>query len=58
MSFAVALTIEAVDLCDLPALMVASQQGDTVGVLGLQGQQVGEGLQAVVASINEISLCA
>ena len=56
--FCTNFTIEAIDLCDLPALVVAPQQGDTVGVLGLQGQQLAEGLQAVVAAVHKVSLCA
>ena len=50
-----ALTVEAVHLRDLPGLVVAAQQCDLVGPLGLERQQPGERLQAVVAAVHEIA---
>jgi len=50
------LTVETVHLRDLPALMVPAQQRDAVGPLGLQDQQVGEGLQAVVTPVHKVPL--
>lgn len=50
------LTIKSIDLCDLSTLVVSSEQDYLVWVHGLQGQQLSEGLQTVVASIHKISL--
>lgn len=50
------LTVETVNLGDLPALVVPPQQRDAVGPLGLQHQQVRERLQAVVPSVHEVAL--
>lgn len=39
----------------LPRLMVSSEQGDPIRMLDLETQQIFEGLDRVVASINKIS---
>ena len=49
-------TVEAVHLCDLPALVVSPEQGDAVRPLGFQDQQVGERLQAVIPPVHKVSL--
>ena len=46
-------TIKPIDLCDLPALMIASEESDPFRIPGLQCQQLSEG---VVASVNNVSL--
>ena len=50
-----ALVVEAVDLGDLPALVVAADQRDAVGVADLEGQEEEEGLDGVVAPIDEVA---
>ena len=50
------LTIKAVNLGDLSALMVSTEKCDTVGPLGFQHQQIGERLQTVISSINKVTL--
>ena len=50
-----ALVVEAVDLRDLPALVVAADQRDAVGVADLEGQEEEEGLDGVVAPIDEVA---
>ena len=49
-----ALVIEAIELGDLPALVVPSDEGDEVGVSHFVGQEEQEGLDAVEASVDEI----
>jgi len=49
-------TIEAVDLGDLPGLVVAAEQSDLVRVAGLQNEQVRERLQTVVPPVHKIPL--
>lgn len=39
---------------DVPGFVVAPQQGDLVGVLHLQAQQVLEGLHGMVAPVHEV----
>lgn len=51
-------TIESVHLGYLPALVVASQQGDAVRPLGFQCKKVRECLEAVIASIYKVTLQA
>ena len=46
-------TIKPIDLCNLPALMIASEESDLIRIPGLQCQQLSEG---VVASVNNVSL--
>ena len=53
--FAQALVVEAVDLGDLPALMVPPDKVDPVRVPHLQGQQEQEGLHAVEPTVNKVS---
>ena len=48
------LVVEAVDLGDLPTLMVPSQDGDPAAEPHLQGHQQGHGLHAVVASVHVV----
>ena len=48
------LTVEAVDLGDLPGLVVAAQEGDPVGVLCLQREEAGEGLEGEVAAVDKV----
>ena len=50
------LTIKSIDLCDLPALVVSSQQCDLVGVASFQCQQQSEGFQAIVTSVYKVTL--
>lgn len=42
--FAEALVVEAVNLCDLARLVVASQDGDALGVADLEGDEERHGL--------------
>ena len=44
-------TIKHIDLCDLPALVIASEDNDLIRIPGLQCQQLTEG----VASVNKVS---
>ena len=50
-----ALIIESVDLCDLLALVISSQDGDSVWVSDLKSNKEGNGLDWVVSSIDVIS---
>ena len=50
-----ALVIKAVDLCDLTRLVISSNQGNTLRVSHLEGQQQEEGLYGVVASVDEVT---
>ena len=45
-------TIKPIDLCDLPALVIASEDNDLIRIPGLQCQQLTE---SVVASVNKVS---
>lgn len=49
-------TIKSIDLGNLSALVVSSQECDTVRPLGFQHQEVSEGLQTVVPSVDKIPL--
>ena len=49
-------TVEAVDLCDLPTLVVTAQQRHLVRPPSLEAQQQRERLQAVVAAVYKVSL--
>ena len=44
---------EAVHGRDLPRFVVATEEGDLGGVLGLEGEEVGEGLEGVIATTRE-----
>lgn len=48
------LIIKSINLGNLSALVVPSQECNTVRPLGFQYQQVGEGLQTVVASVHKV----
>ena len=50
-----ALVIETINLCDLLALMVSSEDSDSAWVSHLKGDQKSNSLDWVVASINVIS---
>ena len=50
------LTIETIDLSDLSALMVSSQENHFIRVHGLQSKELSEGLQTVVASVHKVPL--
>ena len=43
---------KTIDLCDLPALMIASEVSDLIRIPHLQCQQLSEG---EVASVNKVS---
>eukprot|EP00448_Togula_jolla_P022009 CAMPEP_0170576478 /NCGR_PEP_ID=MMETSP0224-20130122/4414_1 /TAXON_ID=285029 /ORGANISM="Togula jolla, Strain CCCM 725" /LENGTH=101 /DNA_ID=CAMNT_0010899323 /DNA_START=251 /DNA_END=556 /DNA_ORIENTATION=- len=49
------LIVEAVDLCGLPRLVVAADEGDAAWVHDLQHQEQFECLHTVVSSIHEVS---
>ena len=49
------LTVESVDLGDLPGLVVASQERDPVRPLCLQRQQPRQSLEAVVSPVYEVA---
>jgi len=50
-----ALVVEAVDLRDLPGLVVSSEDGDALGVSDLEGDEEGDRLDRVVASVNVVA---
>mmetsp|Transcript_25081 Transcript_25081/g.45376 ORF Transcript_25081/g.45376 Transcript_25081/m.45376 type:complete len:216 (+) Transcript_25081:402-1049(+) len=50
-----ALVVEAVDLGDLSALVVAADEGDAIGIAYLQSEEEEEGFDAVVAAVDEVS---
>ena len=50
-----ALVIEAVDLGDLPALVVAPDQRDAVRVPDLEGQEQQKGLNTVKAAVDKVT---
>jgi len=51
-----ALVVEAVHLSDLARLVVATQQRDLLRIPRLEYQEQGKGLQAVVASVDKVTL--
>ena len=53
--FPKALIVESINLSDLLAFVISSQDGDSAWVSHLQGDQEGHGLDGVVSSINVIS---
>lgn len=53
--FAKALVVETVDLGDLTGLVVATKDGNTLGVTNLQADQKGHSLDGIVASIDIIT---
>lgn len=50
-----AFVVEPIDLCDLPGLMVAAKNDDSVGVTELEGEQQGDSLDGVIAPVNVIA---
>jgi hypothetical protein len=50
-----ALVVEAVDLCDLAGLVIASEDGDAPGVSDFEGNEQSYGLDRVVSSINVVT---
>ena len=49
------LIVEAVDGCDLPGLVVAPQESNSVGVLDFETEEKFKGLHGMVSSIHKIS---
>jgi hypothetical protein len=47
--------VEAINLCDLSALMISSDKSDALGVSHLEGKQEEESLHRIVTSIHEIA---
>ena len=52
---ALALVVEAVDLCDLAGLVVAADEGHALGVADLEGEEEEEGLDGVEAAVDEVA---
>ena len=50
-----AFVVEAVDLGDLPGLVVATDEGDALGVADFEGEEEEEGLDAVEAAVDEVA---
>lgn len=50
-----ALVVETVDLCDLSRLVVAAQDGDSLGVPNLEGDEKSHCLDRVVTSIDVVT---
>merc|ERR1712216_711517 len=53
--FSHALVIEAVDLCNLPALMVAPKQENAIRIAHLEKDDKSQSLNAVISSVNVVS---
>lgn len=53
--FSHTLIVKAINLCDLPAFMVTSDECDPVRVPDFEGEEQEEGLDGVEASIDEIT---
>lgn len=51
-----ALVVEAVDLRDLPRLVVAAEDGDALGIADLEGDEQGDRLDGVVATVDVVAL--
>lgn len=53
--FSEALVVEAVDLGDLTGLVVSSEDGDSLRVSDLEGDEEGDGLDGVVTSVDVVA---
>jgi len=53
--FTQTLIVETIDLCDLPRLVVSSQDGNTLRVADFKGDKKGYCFDGVVPSINVIT---
>jgi len=53
--FAKAFVIEAINLCDLSAFVVPSQNGQTVLITYLEGNEKGNGFDGIVATIDIVA---
>jgi hypothetical protein len=53
---ALTLVVEAIDLGDLAGFVVASNQGEAVGVADFKGDEEEEGLDRVEASVDKVAL--
>lgn len=53
--FSQAFVVKSIHLGDLPGLMVASEDGDTIAITELQGDQQGDGLDGVVSTIHIVA---
>lgn len=49
------LIVKAINSSDLSGFVVATEKGDPIGVLDLEAEQVLEGLDGVVPTINKIT---
>jgi hypothetical protein len=54
--FSETFIVEPIDLCDLTGFVVATEDGDALGISDFQGYEEGDGLNGVVTSINIIAL--
>ena len=54
---ALALVVEAVDLGDLPGLVVAADERDALGVADFEREKEQEGLDGVEAAVDEVACC-
>jgi len=53
--FSETFIVEPIDLCDLTGFVVATEDGDALGISDFQGYEEGDGLNGVVTSINIIA---
>jgi hypothetical protein len=54
--FAETLIIEPIDLCNLAGFVVATEDGDALGVSDFEGYKESDGLDGIITSINIIAL--
>jgi hypothetical protein len=50
-----ALIVEAIHLCDLTRLVVATQDGDALGIADLESDEQSHGLDGIVASVDVVA---